>query len=160
MTTAWHIRTMRRRFMGRPAAAVSAGVRISRPAIVLFALALFAACGSKVFSQNIGPAHKVKSGMTPDEARSLLGEPLKKVSLSGVEEWRYCATRTDSNVFVVLYFQNDRVIEKATYTLDPYAPLVGPAAQEDRASCRAGVDSIYTDKRSPPRRVQELRKGG
>ena len=53
--------------------------------------------------------------------------------------------------FAVVYFQGEFVVEKAFYTLKPNLTFGG------REPCLTNVDRIYTDKREPPRRVQELR---
>lgn len=117
----------------------------------LLSCLLLNACAAAYFGHNLSPAHKVKVGMTTEQAFAVMGgPPLDKQSLQGVDEWRYCASREYSDVFVVLYFQNDAVIEKADYT-------VITEHRGHATSCRETVKRLYKDRRSPPQRVQELR---
>jgi hypothetical protein len=120
--------------------------------VLLLSGLLLGGCAPAVFSQNIGPSHKIKTGMSPDDVRAVMRTPpAQTVSVDGVDEWRYCATRDDSDVIVIIYIQNQRVIDKATYTVEPIR-------QGDEESCLDSFRRVYTDRRSPPRRVQELRK--
>ena len=61
------------------------------------------------------------------------------MKLHAERKWRYCATRPNGDVFVVLYFQDQRVIDKANYTLQL-------DRQGDENSRRDTVDRIYTDR--------------
>jgi hypothetical protein len=108
-----------------------------------------------LFHQNLGPAHKVRPGMSPDQVRAILGAPFANVVLQDVEEWRYCDSRSYTDDFVVVYFHDTVVIDKASYTILNPAPN---AADQRVADCRATQDRLYSDHRSPPRRVQELRQ--
>ena len=128
------------------------------PAVVLTFAMFQAACAAPIlFSQNLGYAHKVKRGMTHDQARAIMGEPALTASIDAVEEWRYCDSRANTDEFVVLYFHVGRVVDKASYTILNPAPNVSDDRMGD---CRANADAIYTDRRTPPRRVRDLRRGG
>ena len=112
---------------------------------------LLNACAATYFGHNLSPARQVKVGMTAEQALAVMGgPPLDTQSLQGVDEWRYCSSRDGGDVFVVLYFQNDAVIEKADYT-------VITQHSGNATSCQETVRSLYKDRRSPPQRIRELR---
>jgi hypothetical protein len=110
----------------------------------------------ELFRQNLSSAHKVKRGMTLEQAREIMETPAHAMWLNGVLEWRYCDSREHTDQYVVLYFHDDRVIDKTSYTLlNP-----SPNMSDDRiGDCRDNVSQLYSDGRSPPRRVRELRAG-
>jgi hypothetical protein len=56
----------------------------------------------------------------------------------------------------VIYFQNGFVIERAFYSVPPAASWGSYARQ----SCLENIEKIYTDRRSPPRGVREIRASG
>jgi outer membrane protein assembly factor BamE (lipoprotein component of BamABCDE complex) len=114
------------------------------------------ACTAPVlYHQNLGPSHKVRRGMTADQVRVILGDPFASVVLDGVEEWRYCDSRSYTDEFVVVYFQKAAVVDKASYTILNPSPN---RADERMDDCRASQDELYKDRRAPPRRVQDLRR--
>ena len=126
-----------------------------RFAVLLVSTILPAACaGPILFSQNLGHAHEVKRGMTAEQALAIMGQPALSVTLDGVEEWRYCDSRSHTDEFVVLYFHQARIVEKASFTILNPAPNLSDGRIGD---CRANAEAIYYDRRSPPRRVRELR---
>jgi hypothetical protein len=98
--------------------------------------------------------------MTPEEILAVMGTaPVDKTAESGVEEWRYCETRLSTDVFVVFYLHKNRVVEKATYTVNPVIQSSdGTPDTRVGESCRDTVSRIYWDRRMPPRRVRELRE--
>ena len=122
----------------------------------LVLLVTAAAC-APLFSQNIGLAHKVKRGWTTEEVRALMGKPALALSLDGVEEWRYCATRPQAHdEAVVLYFHGGRVVDRAFYSLDRSMRLFSPGDPDDD-TCMDSIQHVYRDRRQPPSRVLEMR---
>jgi hypothetical protein len=123
-------------------------------AILLFSASLLPGCAShRALSQNLGHAHKVKRGMTAEQAEAIMGAPYHAPSFAGVDEWRYCDTRSGTDEYVVLYFQNGRVIDKTSYTFSNPSINISDARIGE---CHDRTE-LYVDRRSPPRRVRELR---
>lgn len=132
-------------------------VRMS--ALVAVVVALFhLACGQALYSQNLGAARKVRTGMTPEETARIMGVPADRISWWGVEEWRYCSTEPGVDRVVVVYFHGGRVVEKASYTLNAVIQW-SDGAPDTRIgeSCVDNLQNIYSDGREPPRGVKELR---
>lgn len=122
----------------------------------LVLLITITAC-APLFSQNVGLAHKVKRGWTTEQVRTLMGEPALSLSLDGVEEWRYCATRPQAHdETVVLYFQGGRMVDRAFYSLDRSVRYYGPGDPDDD-TCVDSIQHVYRDRRKPPSRVLEMR---
>jgi DNA mismatch repair protein MutH len=83
-------------------------MRLQPLAIVLAAL-LFAACGSKVSTENF---ERIGTGMTQKEVVALLGEPTETsaVSIAGLSGGM--ATWRDGNTEISVQFVNDKVQAK------------------------------------------------
>lgn len=116
-----------------------------------------ASCSPAPFSQNIGFAHKVERDMTPADITAIMGEPFERVSIRGVDEWRYCSSRDSGDVFAVVYLHEGRVVDKASYTI---SHEFRDHNRDGTESCLDNVKNLYTDRRSPPRRVVQLREAG
>ena len=129
-----------------------------RLGMVLACAGTLAACASVAhFSQNLSPAHKVKRGMTTGQSRGIMGEPALAVWLDGILEWRYCDSREFTDEFVVVYFHDDQVVDKASYTI----PNPAPNREDERVvDCVDNMGSLYRDGRHPPRRVRDSRRAG
>jgi hypothetical protein len=125
---------------------------MNRLAIALASAGLLACASHVPFKQNLGVSHKVKRGMTPEQALAIMGTPFHTLSLDSVEEWRYCDTRDISDEYVVLYLQNNRVIDRAGYTF-----VRGEGDFHRIGDCESRTN-LYTDRRSPPRRVRQIRE--
>jgi hypothetical protein len=126
----------------------------------LAAMIPVAACAAAPFDQNIGPSHRVRSGMTPGDVIAIMdAEPVERVSLDGVDEWRYCATRDTADVVVVFFFHEGRVVAKETYWISPEVRRLPPLTPESRhvESCLDNLENLYVDSRKPPKFVRELR---
>ena len=67
--------------------------------------------------QDLSQSSKVKAGMTTDEVRDIIGEPIVTELDRNVEEWHYC--RSDNwppkDRFLAIYFVDDKVISKIFY---------------------------------------------
>ena len=78
---------------------------------------LFIGCFTMTM-QNLSQSSKVTAGMTTDEVRDLMGEPILTELDRNVEEWHYC--RSDNyppkDRFFAIYFVDDKVIAKIFYT--------------------------------------------
>jgi hypothetical protein len=126
----------------------------------LAAMIPLGACAAAPFNQNIGPSHRVRSGMTPPDVIAVMdAQPVERVSLDGVDEWRYCATRDNVDVVVVFYFHDGRVVEKETYSISPEVRRLPPLTPESRhvESCLDNLRNLYVDWRKPPKLVRTLR---
>jgi hypothetical protein len=123
----------------------------------LIPLAVTASCSPVPFSQNIGFAHKVEREMTPADVTAIMGEPFERASIQGVDEWRYCSSRDNGDVFAVFYLHDGRVVDKASFTISREVRQYNPDGTD---SCLDNVKNLYTDRRSPPRRVVQLRETG
>ena len=69
-------------------------------------------------SHNLSISSKVKAGMTTDEVRDIIGEPVVTELDRNVEEWHYC--RSDDfppkDRFLAIYFVDNKVIAKNFYS--------------------------------------------
>ena len=78
---------------------------------------LFMGCFTMTM-QNLSQTSKVQAGMTTDEIRIIMGEPILTELYSNVEEWHNC--RSDWNPpkdrFFLIYFADNKVISKTFYT--------------------------------------------
>ena len=89
--------------------------------ILLIVGSLFMGCigfNQWLTMQNLSQSSKVKAGMTTDEVRDIMGEPVMTELDRDVEEWHYC--RSDSypakDRFFAIYFVDNKVIAKIFYT--------------------------------------------
>ena len=77
---------------------------------------LFMGC-FPIAMQSLSQSSKVKAGMTTDEVRDIIGEPVVTELDRNVEEWHYC--RSDNwppkDRFLAIYFVDDKVIAKIFY---------------------------------------------
>jgi len=68
--------------------------------------------------QNLSQSSKVQAGMTKNEVRDIMDEPILTELDRGVEEWHYC--RSDNHPpkdrFLAIYFIDNKVIAKIFYT--------------------------------------------
>ena len=85
--------------------------------LILMVGSLFMGCATMTM-QNLSQSSKVKAGMTTDEVRDIIGEPIVTELDRNVEEWHYC--RSDNwppkDRFLAIYFVDDKVIAKIFYT--------------------------------------------
>ena len=85
--------------------------------ILLIVGSLFIGCFTMTM-QNLSQSSKVTAGMTTDEVRDLMGEPILTELDRNVEEWHYC--RSDNyppkDRFFLIYFADNKVIAKTFYT--------------------------------------------
>ena len=89
--------------------------------ILLIVGSLFMGCigfNQWLTMQDLSQSSKVKAGMTTDEVRDIIGEPVVTELDRNVEEWHYC--RSDNyppkDRFLAIYFVDDKVIAKIFYT--------------------------------------------
>ena len=84
---------------------------------ILMVGGLFIGCFTMTM-QNLSQSSKVTAGMTTDEVRDLMGEPILTELDRNVEEWHYC--RSDNyppkDRFFLIYFVDNKVIAKTFYT--------------------------------------------
>ena len=64
--------------------------------------------------QNLSQSSKVKAGMTTDEVRDIIGEPVVTELDRNVEEWHYCRTGSQDR-FLAMFFVDSRLIAKKYY---------------------------------------------
>ena len=64
--------------------------------------------------QNLSQSSKVKAGMTTDEVRDIIGEPIVTELDRNVEEWHYCRTGSRDR-FLAMFFVDSRLIAKKYY---------------------------------------------
>lgn len=83
--------------------------RIFRAAAMLAAVALLAACGSKVTAENF---ERIQTGMTQKEVIAVLGEPTEtsNVNIAGVSGGM--ASWKDGGTVISVQFLNDKVQAK------------------------------------------------
>ena len=89
--------------------------------ILLIVGSLFMGCigfNQWLTMQDLSQSSKVKAGMTTDEVRDIIGEPVVTELDRNVEEWHYC--RSDNyppkDRFFLIYFVANKVIAKTFYT--------------------------------------------
>ena len=63
-------------------------------------------------SQNLSISSKVKAGMTTDEVRDIMGDPIISELDRNVEEWHYCSTERRDRFFVIFFVDNKLVAKK------------------------------------------------
>ena len=85
--------------------------------LLLIVGSLFVGCAPMTM-QNLSQSSKVQAGMTTNEVRDIMGEPILSELDRDVEEWHYC--RSDSypakDRFFAIYFVDNKVIAKIFYT--------------------------------------------
>ena len=74
---------------------------------------LFMGCSTMTI-QNLSQSSKVKAGMTTDEVRDLMDEPILTELDRNVEEWHYCRTGSRDK-FLAMFFVDSRLIAKKYY---------------------------------------------
>ena len=65
-------------------------------------------------SQNLSMSSKVQRGMTTDEVREIMGEPIISELDRNVEEWHYCSTGRKDR-FLAIFFVDSRLVAKKFY---------------------------------------------
>ena len=96
---------------------VSKGEKMKKLIFILMVGSLFIGCFTMTM-QNLSQSSKVTAGMTTDEVRDIMGEPVLTELDRNVEEWHYC--RSDNyppkDRFLAIYFADNKVIAKTFYT--------------------------------------------
>ena len=64
--------------------------------------------------QNLSQSSKVKAGMTTDEVRDIMGEPIVSELDRNVEEWHYCSTGRKDR-FLAIFFVDNKLVAKKFY---------------------------------------------
>ena len=86
---------------------------------ILMIGSLFIGCFTMTM-QNLSQSSKVTAGMTTDEVRDLMGEPILTELDRNVEEWHYCRTggslRGERDTFVALFFIDNKLTAKQHYS--------------------------------------------
>ena len=74
---------------------------------------------SRLFtSQNLSMSSKVQGGMTIDEVRDIMGEPVISELDRNVEEWHYCSTSGSigyKDRFLAIFFVDNKLVAKKFY---------------------------------------------
>ena len=89
--------------------------------LILIVNSLFMGCytAKQIFtSQNLSMSSKVQRGMTVDEVRDIMGEPIVSELNRNVEEWHYCSTGSGSgrkDRFLAIFFVDNKVVAKKYY---------------------------------------------
>ena len=86
--------------------------------ILLIVGSLFMGCigfNQWLTMQNLSQSSKVKAGMTTDEVRDIMGEPIISELDRNVEEWHYCSTERKDR-FLVIFFVDDKLVAKKFYS--------------------------------------------
>ena len=67
--------------------------------------------------QNLSQSSKVKAGMTIDEVRVIMGEPVISELDRNVEEWHYCKTARlyTKDEFLAVFFVDNKLVAKKFY---------------------------------------------
>jgi len=88
---------------------------------ILIVSSLFMGCSpaKQMFtSQNLSMSSKVQRGMTVDEVRDIMGEPIVSELNRNVEEWHYCSTGSGSgrkDRFLAIFFVDNKLVAKKFY---------------------------------------------
>ena len=76
---------------------------------------LFIGCSPLVMTyQDLSVSSNVKAGMTTDEVRNILGEPVISELDRNVEEWHYCTTGSEDR-FLAMFFVDNKLVAKKYY---------------------------------------------
>ena len=87
---------------------------------ILIVSSLFMGCSpaKQMFtSQNLSMSSKIQRGMTTDEVRDIMGEPIISELDRNVEEWHYCKTGMRDK-YLAIFFVDNKVSAKTFYTQD------------------------------------------
>ena len=76
---------------------------------------LFMGC-IPITMQSLSQSSKVKAGMTTDEVRDIMGEPVMTELDRDVEEWHYCRYVINKDRYLAIFFVDNKVIAKTFYT--------------------------------------------
>ena len=76
---------------------------------------LFMGC-FPITMQSLSQSSKVKAGMTTDEVRDIMGEPVMTELDRDVEEWHYCRYVINKDRYLAIFFVDNKVIAKTFYT--------------------------------------------
>ena len=77
---------------------------------------LFIGCSPLIMTyQDLSVSSNVKAGMTTDEVRNILGEPVISELDRNVEEWHYCKTGMKDR-YLAIFFVDNKVSAKTSYT--------------------------------------------
>ena len=77
---------------------------------------LFIGCSIMTY-QDLSVSSNVKAGMTTDEVRNILGEPVISELDRNVEEWHYCKTEifNYNDEFLAVFFVDNKLVAKKFY---------------------------------------------
>ena len=83
---------------------------------ILMVGSLFMGCATMTM-QNLSQSSKVKAGMTTDEVRDIIGEPVVTELDRNVEEWHYCKTEifNYNDEFLAVFFVDNKLVAKKFY---------------------------------------------
>ena len=85
--------------------------------ILLIVGSLFMGCigfNQWLTMQNLSQSSKVKAGMTTDEVRDIIGEPVVTELDRNVEEWHFCRTGSEDR-FLAMFFVDNKLVAKKYY---------------------------------------------
>jgi len=74
---------------------------------------LFMGC-FPIAMQSLSQSSKVKAGMTTDEVRDIMGEPVISELDRNVEEWHFCRTGSKDR-FLAMFFVDNKLVAKKYY---------------------------------------------
>ena len=83
--------------------------------LILIVGSLFMGC-FPITMQSLSQSSKVKAGMTTDEVRDIMGEPVMTELDRDVEEWHYCRYVINKDRYLAIFFVDNKVIAKTFYT--------------------------------------------
>ena len=66
--------------------------------------------------QSLSRSSEVRAGMTTDEVRDIMGEPVMTELDRNVEEWHYCKFVVNKDRYLAIFFVDNKVIAKIFYT--------------------------------------------
>jgi outer membrane protein assembly factor BamE (lipoprotein component of BamABCDE complex) len=72
---------------------------------------------SNFVRQNLAISYRLNEGMSKSEVENIMGAPIKSDFYKNVEEWHYCATGTQADEFLALFFHDGKLIAKKNYTV-------------------------------------------
>lgn len=75
---------------------------------------IFTSCGVQ---QNLSVSYRLNEGMTKEEAKAIMGAPIKSDFFKNVEEWHYCKTGQTADEFISLFFYEGKLLAKKNYTV-------------------------------------------
>ena len=80
---------------------------------ILLAGSFFMGC---LTMQSLSRSSEVRAGMTTDEVRDIMGEPVMTELDRNVEEWHYCKFVVNKDRYLAIFFVDNKVIAKIFYT--------------------------------------------